>query len=385
MIDWHAPMQQTFDFYLVDPSTWTDKQKLAYVTKGKILRDLSAETLGSASFNVTEDNGEYYIRTYLVVTQDGQTERFPLGVHLCQTSDNQYDGKNNDISIDAYTPLLELKDNSPDFGYTVMSTSNVLNAAYLLLRSSIRAPIVKSSDTATVGTNFSANLDDNYLTFIKDLLDIANYELALDDWGRVLFSPKIDISSMRPVYTFDDGNSSILYPEVTKSRDLYGIPNAVEVIYSQDDSLFYARVENHDPSSPVSIATRGRVVLHRDTNPNLPGTPTQSAIESYARTLLRDMSSLEYKITYTHGFIPTVSVGDCVRLNYERAGLENVRAKVIKQTITLEPGCPVEETSVYTEYLWTGKQARIRYVVGDWDAYILADSDGSLILGEAYV
>ena len=26
MVDWTASMQQTFEYYLVDPHTWTDKQ-----------------------------------------------------------------------------------------------------------------------------------------------------------------------------------------------------------------------------------------------------------------------------------------------------------------------------------------------------------------------
>ena len=63
------------------------------------------------------------------------------------------------------------------------------------------------------------------------------------------------------------------------------------------------------------------------------------------------MSKNKYTITYTHGYCP-VRVGDCVRLNYSRAELNGVKAKVISQSIKCEPGCPVTEKAVYTAKLW---------------------------------
>ena len=63
------------------------------------------------------------------------------------------------------------------------------------------------------------------------------------------------------------------------------------------------------------------------------------------------MSTLEYTITYKHGYCP-VRLGDCVRLNYKRAGLNGVKAKVISQTIDCVPGCPVTEKAVFTAELW---------------------------------
>ena len=66
---------------------------------------------------------------------------------------------------------------------------------------------------------------------------------------------------------------------------------------------------------------------------------------------MQEFSSVEYTITYTHGYCP-VRLNDCVRLNYERAGITNVKAKVISQSIKCEPGCPVEEKAVFPVKLW---------------------------------
>ena len=47
-------------------------------------------------------------------------------------------------------------------------------------------------------------------------------------------------------------------------------------------------------------------------------------------------------------------IGDCIRINSERFGLNNVKARVISQNIKCTPGCPVTEKAVYTTKLWLG-------------------------------
>jgi len=169
--------------------------------------------------------------------------------------------------------------------------------------------------------------------------------------GRILFNPIQDTASLQPVWTFDDSNSSILYPDIDISHDLYGIPNVVEVVYSNGNTNYSASAINDDPGSPTSTVNRGRQIIHRVSNPNLPGIPSQRQVELYAKQVLREMSTIEFTISYTHGYCP-VRLGDCVRLNYEHAGLYGVKAKVISQTIDCVSGCPVTEKAVFTNRLW---------------------------------
>ena len=99
------------------------------------------------------------------------------------------------------------------------------------------------------------------------------------------------------------------------------------------------------------MVRRGREISHRVINPEFIGTPSVDRVKEYAEKLLRELSSLEYAVTYTHGYCP-VRVNDCVRLNYSRAGLTNIKAKVISQTINCTAGCQVTEKAVYTVKLW---------------------------------
>ena len=350
-IDWSASMQQSFEFYIVDPNTWKDKEIIGKVESCTINRDSTSDTLGSASIDCDEMLDECYVRVYLSVIQNGFKFKEPLGTFLVQTTPSGFDGKRKKISVDAYTPLIELKDISPPVGYSLMKDSEIMPIAYSICRENMRAPVVEAKSTKTLYSDFVSNLQDTWLTFIKDLVANAKFELDLDPLGRLLFEPIKDIGSLQPVWTYNDDNSSILYPDVTDERDLYGIPNVVEVVYSTDSGFLISRVENDDPESPISTVNRGRVVLHRDSNPSISGQATQEYLDEYAVQLLRNLSCLEHTITYKHAYCP-VRVGDCVLLNYERAGLKYVRAKVISQSIKCETGCPVEEKAVYTEKLW---------------------------------
>lgn len=355
MVDWLSSMQQTFEYYTVDPNTWKDVDKLTNVKSCTITRDLEAETLGSATIDITESIGESYVRVYLITVQNGITERHPLGTFLVQTPTSSFNGKVRNVTMDAYTPLLELKENPPPLGYSLLKGDNIMSAAYRLVRENARAPVVAAECTTTLHNDFVADPSDTWITFISDLIENAKYSFELDELGRILFAPKQDLAALQPVWTYDDGKQSILYHDVSLDHDIYGIPNVVEVICSSGSEFntetYYAKVENNDSNSPVSIVNRGRPISHRVTDPGFIAAPTEKQVELYAKQLLKSLSSVENTISYTHGYCGT-RLGDCVRINYSRAKLVGIKAKIISQSIKCVPGCPVTEKAVFPNNLW---------------------------------
>ena len=361
MPDWRSSMQRTYEYYIVDPGTWKDMRLISDVESSIINRDAEAETRGSANIDLAESLGECYIRIYMITIQNGIREKHPLGTFLIQTPSSNFNGKIRKVSVDAYTPLIELKENPPPLGYSVLKGTNIMRTAYLVCRDHARAPVVETSSSDVLPYDFVANTNDTWLSFGSDLASNAKYDIDVDEMGQIIFPPKQDTASLQPVWTYDDGNSSILYPELTMDHDLYGVPNAVEIIYTNgfyDDETgetrYSLKITNDDPNSQISTVRRGREILHRAVNPNIAGNDvivTSRAVHNYAESLLRALSSVEYTISYTHGYCP-VRVGDCVRLNYEAAGLVNVKAKVISQSIRCTPDCPVTEKAVFTTKLW---------------------------------
>ena len=357
-IDWTRSMKQTYEFYEVDPLTWGDVRKLDNITSCSITRDLAKETLGSASIGCVGEMAEMYIRVYMIAIQNGIEYKVPLGTFMVQTPSNKFDGKISTVTLDAYTPLLELKDDMPPIGYSVLKNTNTLETAVALTKQHLRAPVVNPDfeNTTILGNkhlygDFVANDDDTWLTFISDLMSSVRYSYRLDEMGRVLFAPSQATNALQPTWEYNDSNSSILLPNVTINRDLYGIPNVVEVSMSVGNGYLYSRVENNDPESPISTTTRGRIVLHRETNPQIEGVPTQAMLDEYAEALLKELSTLEYTVSYSHGYCP-VTIGDCVLLNYAKPGLQRVKARVTSQTINCKTGCTVSEQAVYTNKLW---------------------------------
>lgn len=350
-IDWSESMEQSFEYYEVDPNTWKDIRKIENVKSCSIDRDESSDTLGSASISIVDTLGETYIRAYLLIRQNGNNFRVTLGTFLVQTPSSDFDGKNRNVTMDCYTPLLELKENPPPLGYTLMKGENIMKRAYEICRENCRAPVVETKLEKVLEANFVSNTDDTWLVFLQDLLAQAKYKFYLDEEGKILFAPIQKLEQLKPVWTFNDDNSSILYPDINLEHDLYGIPNVVEVVCSTGTEMYTARIVNDDPNSPTSTVNRGREILYRETSPNIQGIPSVEQINEYAEALLEELSSVEYQVSYKHGYCP-VRVGDCVRLNYERADLKDIKAKVISQSINCETSCSVDETAVFTRKLW---------------------------------
>jgi len=365
MPDWTKPMQQTFEYYTVDPNTLADVKRLTNIKGADFTYDLGAGTLGSARLDATDTMNESYVRAYLKTIQNGITEKHALGTVLVQAPSMAYDGMTFNTSMDCYTPLIELKEKRPPLGYTIRKGTRIMDAAYDIVSRNTRVPVTKVEPTLIkddsgnviedlspiLQQNFVANADETWLDFVIALIDNANYELGLSATGHVLFTPKQNLESMQPVWTYNDDDESILYSDITMNHHIYDIPNVVEVMYSYGNDYKYAIVKNEDPNSPVSIVNRGREIPYRDTNASLFGYATQSQVEEYAKQLLKSLSTIKYTLAYTHAYCP-VRVGDCVRMNYTRAGIKNVKARVISQTIECEPGCPVSEVAEFTTKLW---------------------------------
>lgn len=351
MPNWLKSMQQTFEYYVVDPVSFKDIKPLTSIISSSINRDSTADTLGSASFETTEMLGECYVRTYLVTIQNGIKERIPLGTFLVQTPSFKFDGKIKKTTLNAYTPLIELKENYPPIGQFISGGSNIMSEAVKMIKANCRIPVSNINDDSTIPYNFVAETDDTWLSYIASLVSNAKYSFDLDEMGKILFAKKQDIASLQPIWTYEDNNSSILYPNQSMEHDLYGVPNVVEVIYSNGLVNLYVTVENNDLSSPTSIINRGRKITYRDTSPEVTGTPNSDQLRTYAEQLLRNLSTVEYSIDYSHGYCP-VRVGDCIRINSKRAGLIDVKAKVVSQKIDCTQGCPVSERAVFTKKLW---------------------------------
>lgn len=354
-VDWLSSMQQTYEFYVVDPGTWMDKRRLMNISSFKITRNSDDELGESASFSCEEWLGEFYIRVYLIVVQNKIRFKVPLGTFLAQTSYESYDGKVRSVSYEAYSPLIELREKHPQIGYAIIKGRDVIQSIKNIIAENVRAPIlIGDSETYSEGDRYAvqnlvADPNEKWLTYFASILKGYECHLGVNALGGITLEKDLDVALMNPVWTFNDDNSSILQADITVTKDLYDIPNVVEVIHSTSSDQYVATAVNDDKTSPISTVNRGRRVVYREIDDS--SSMSHDTLIRYAKKLLQELSSIKYELNYTHGYCP-VKVGDCVRLNYYRAGLSGINAKVVSQSITCESGCLVTEKAVFSEKLW---------------------------------
>lgn len=349
-MDWTKPYSVSYEHWTVNPGTWQDVERLSCVLEATVTFDRDQDTLGDASYTLTEPLDEQYVRTYLVAEQSGSRERCALGTWLLQCPFKDFDGKQRSARCDAYTPLLELSDDFPEIGYTAVEGTDALSLAQSILLEHCRAPFIECDEEAFLEDDFVAELEDTWLTFLTSMLEEVGYRLSLDDLSRVVIEEEPEAASSKTLWEYTDGNSSILCADVTDEADLHEIPNVYQVVYSNDSLTLSGTAINDDPDSIVSTVSRGRRVMQRDTSPDVTGTPDQATISALAEKGLREASMCDRTLTYTHGFNGVVPFG-CVHLSYDRAGIDS-KALVKSQSIACDSACSVEETAVYKERLW---------------------------------
>lgn len=338
----------TYEYYQVDPGTWADARQLAGIDSASVAWDSEQDIKGTAAMECEEDLGECYVRPYLVL--DGV--RHPLGAWLCQTPTRSHDGRSQTVSIDAYSPLLELMDDLPPVGYFVSAGSDIVKAAAAIIGEHCHAPVIPATDAGVrlLTEPFVADLEDSWLSFTDGLLAKADLRLGLDEMGDVIMLPVRDLAALQPVLTLRDDDASIVMPDVTDARDLYGVPNVYEAVWSGEQGFVVGRAENDSPSSPLSTVCRGRDVTHRDTSPDLES-PTQEEADAYAARCLRELSGVEHEITYRRDWVPGVRAGDCVLLDLDRSDV-HARAQIVRQELSCDTECLVTETVRWTEQVW---------------------------------
>lgn len=349
--DWTKPMKQWFEYYIVNPSTWEPDRMLTTVKEASISRDGSSQTISTLSLDLDEKINEEYVRVYLVTEQNSITERHCLGTFLTMSPSEKFDGINKSYSVEAYSPLIELREKAPPIGYYTMKGENILDTAYVLASNNCRAPVIQGEYSKKIFSDYVANENDTWLSYISDLLSNAKYNVSLDEVGRITFVPQREFDATSPVWSFNDDNSSILFPSLDTRQDLYNVPNKIEVVASDGGKTFKYTAVNDDSESPTSTVNRKREILKRIYNPPDIGDISAESVEEYAKNALLKASTINCSLTFEHGYCP-VNVNDVVRINYTKADLIDIKAKITYQNIKCEPGCTISETATYPIRLW---------------------------------
>lgn len=345
MIDYRYGFdRQSYEFWRVGRDTWADSEMMGNVSSFSLLRDLSTQTLESASGTFAgEGFGEAWVRAYMSVWQAGEHARIPLGTWLAQKSERGTDGAAETTAVTLYSPLVVLANrdrtgNRPPVGFTVPVGVNCAAFCRQLMEAHGLAPVTATLSTAALDVPLVAGPADSWLDVCGRLAKAAGCEIRLDAMGRVLIAPIQ--ARPQPTWTFEEGDGSrvisTLGQSATEKLDTFDVPNAVEVVWTNGRATVVGRAEELDGRS-TSMAGRGyEQVLRIENPPELQAGCTESRANMLAEEVLAREARITRTIEIEHAFCP-VRAGDTVAVEYGSAGIRGV-GKVVRQSMDLVVG-----------------------------------------------
>ena len=324
-MDWRAGFTAEYHLFIVNPDTWEDEREIP-MKSGSISRSLDGELAESASFDLTENIRETWVRAYLVARQDGAVERHPLFTGLTSIPKRDINGQMETFSVDCYSVLKPAADKMTQLGeYVLAGTQAARKAAEYLRKTGIRAGYLGNSPN--LADSIVAESGETYLTMALKLINAIGWHLKITGRGEVSIEPY----SNEIRASFSGMDADVVEPSVSDSQDWYSCPNVLRVVGNS-----HAVTVRDD----AAVRLRGREIWSEEK-----ATETQNeSLADYARRRLSELQQATKTIEYTRRFNPDVRPGDLVRFSYPGIGIDG-NYRVISQDIDLTYGCRTGEVS----------------------------------------
>lgn len=241
-----------------------------------------------------------------------------LGVFLAASVREAEDEATKGLQIEAYDRCWQVDTTTTETILSLAAGTNYLTAVKTLLAG---AGITLSIETPTTATLAERREDwdvgTSYLTIINDLLSEINYNpLWFDAAGSAILEPASVPTAANVEHTLDSSNvQSLMLPSLTRETDVYSAPNVFLVICSNADKSgpMWAKSENTNPQSPLSIAQRGRRIMSVQRVNNI---ASQAELQAYADRLRDESMITGETIVAKTALLPGYGVADVTALHY---------------------------------------------------------------------
>lgn len=283
-----------------------------------------------------------------VAWSDGHDTRY-LGVFLPTTPHWEHTptGTGATVTLVDKTDLLRSQLGS---WWQVPAGQTVLPTVADIIRSRGEQTLALTDSPATLRHTLTWDPDATWLTVANDLLSAAGYgPLWCDGHGWFRAEPYRDPAS-RPLAAVYGGQPTDyrMLPTFGEEADLSDIPNVVVAVSQGDSERHGLRgiARNTDPSSPLSIPSRGREITRTVTGLEA---ASQVVIDAHARRLLAESMEVTRRCTWTH---PMDDTELDARVELRPLGLSGT---VTQRKIRLGIGAVVTDTCrhIYTGgHLW---------------------------------
>lgn len=284
------------------------------------------------------------VRVYYRFTDElGETAQFALGTFFLNVGDPTYEGGEVSGSVDLESVLRVALKGKYGRYYTVKAGTNAVSKAAQIIES-LGLRTNKPTSSYRLARDVVYEPDQCWLDIVNDLLGMAGYASAWPDaYGVVQMAPYVEPTAREPSWLFDDGERSIMLPEVVVTDNTEDTVNAVRLTYQTEEESLWAAAINNDRNSEASIVCKGYEVTHNETVSELAGdtkAERQENLKAKARTMLMDKSSGVEHVKWRHPWVP-LAPNDAAGIDYLMASL-NWRGAITSQEIDIGDHCEVE-------------------------------------------
>ena len=261
---------------------------------------------------------------------------WPRGVFIPAAPVDSHSDTGKTVEVELYDKLLILDQDKVDATYTVGKGANVVAAIRAVIGSAGQTRHAIEDNTQTLRSPMVWEAGTSKLRIANDLLDAVNYfSLWCDGYGVYQGNPYKAPSARPVVRRFVDDQNSIYSPDFTHDRDMFDIPNKVIQVGRGDGDTpgLVATATNTNPGNPYSYPSRGRWIVHVDTDVEA---TNQTTLDSIAARRLGQLSQVASTVDFTHAHVP-LELNDVVV--FERGDRElGLTATVQTMSISTTPG-----------------------------------------------
>lgn len=332
-INWKNGYTSRYYVTLVDPKTFGDTFSIDIIS-GSIERDSKNNLLQSANFVCKEfdTDQELWVRFYVDVFQDGDTQHEALFTGLATSQNQTFDGGKVTQSVQCYSVLKPADDVLLTPGWFAPKGYDGAKLVQELLSvTKARITISENVGSKILDKHILAESGETNMSMAKLILDEIKCRLVIDGHGNVT----IDSISTSPVTKIDYLEDDIIEVQIQLDNEWYNCPNVIRV--TKDDTMVV--VKDYDSLSRFSIDRRGREIWMEEDCSSLAENDT---LADYAKRRLKEEQNSMTTISYTRRYLPEVNIDDVITMHYPKQNIQG-DYKVISQSIELGNSVKVSE------------------------------------------
>lgn len=347
-VDWTSNRQnERYSYIRVKYPELTEEGEYGNIVSGSVSKSYFSSIKETCEFTFLDGDAPDAVdgvRIYYSFEDDnGSTVRVPIGTFLVSYTDieHSYTGATweNEAtttaggSVSGSSLLSVLADITLGYPLTVNAGTDYVQLAYDLAKARNLNVSLTPRPTGSVYKNAKAHTfdsSDSLLTAINYLLNTADYSACkVNEYGTVIMEPYTEPSMTNPVFTFADGDNSIIGLKVVENNDYLTAPNVVKLVYESENECLFAMASNLK-GSRNSLAARGnRELTLFDSDVSFPDSISEenessagihrserlAYLKTKAAKRIKDNSSETVHIEFEHPYIP-IAGGDYVKIVY---------------------------------------------------------------------